>query len=115
MMDKYIFDAIEEYGRTVEIISPEMTTKTTKAFIQPLKYKNSSYITDKYTNIGKIDNSNFLYIGKNDVRLDLYSINTIVKTNEESYIVKRAQKVCVGDEIVYIWAILQLYTQEESE
>lgn len=109
MMDKYIINTIEDYGRSVEIISSGMVTKTTKAFIQPLRYNNSSYVGGKYVNLGKVDETNFLYIGKNDVRLDLYPLNTIIKTDEESYVVKRAQKVCIKDDIVYIWAILQLY------
>lgn len=115
MMDKYIINTIEDYGRSVEIISPEMVTKTTKAFIQPLRYKDSSYLGGKYINLGKTSGTSFLYIGKNDVRVDLYPLNTIVRTSEESYIVKRAQKVCIKDNIVYIWAILQLYVEEEYE
>ena len=115
MTDKYIINTIEDYGRSVEIMSPEIVTKNTKAFIQPLRYKDSSYIGGKYINIGKVDTTSFLYIGKKDVRLDLYPLNTIIKTNEESYVVKRAQKVCIKDDIVYIWAILKLYVEEESE
>ncbi|MDQ5983841.1 MAG: hypothetical protein RUMPE_00870 [Eubacteriales bacterium SKADARSKE-1] len=112
MMDKYIINTIEEYGRSVEIISPEMTKKITKAFIQPLRYKNNSYVGGKYIDLGKVDETNFLYIGKNDIRLDLYPLNTIIKTDEESYVVTRAQKVCIKEDIAYIWAILKLYVEE---
>lgn len=108
---KYI---LNKFGRNVKVIDPtdKIEVKKISAFIQPLRYKDKNYIGSRYLDAGIIDGSNFLYIGPSDLRLDLYPLNSIIETNEESYVVKRAQKVCFKDDIVYIWAILQLYVEE---
>lgn len=114
MIYESIGNMIDKFGRVVKVISPEKTTQIGKAFIQPFRHKDFSFTGGKCTDIGALDGSSFLYIGKNNIRLDLYPFNTVVETSEESYVVKRAQKVCLGDDIIYIWAIVQLYKEEDE-
>lgn len=113
-----IYDCVKsilnKFGRNVNVIdqTENIQSKTTKAFIQPLRYRDKNYIGAKYMDVGVVDGTNYLYIGSSNLRLDLYPSNTQIKTDEESYVVKRAQKVCFKDDIVYIWAILQLCVEE---
>ena len=114
MVDNYITRAIESFGRAVKVVSSDATEETTKAFIQPFRHKDYSYYGGKCIDIGFNTGANYLYIGSKDVRIDKYPFNTVIKTNDESYTIKRAQKVCLKDEVLYIWAVLQKCEEEEE-
>ena len=114
MTSKYVDMMIEKYGEEVSINCSDMAEKSTKAFIQPLRKKGNSYYGDDGFDLGIIDESNYLYIGKKDVRLDLYPFDTILQTNEDKYILKKAHKVCIGSEIIYIWGIVQKHNGEDD-
>lgn len=105
-------ECIRKCGERVEVMV-NGTAVETFASIQPIKYKNRSYFSEKYLKLGNTDETNYVYMGEPIVRLDLLPFDTIVRSSGESYVVKRAQKVCVGRQIIYIWGILQRYIEEE--
>lgn len=107
MLSECVTYAINRFGCAVKITNSDGTEENFKAFIQPLRHKDHSFYGGKCAETGFTVGANFLYIGPKNVRIDQYPFNTILKTNEESYIVKRAQKVCFKNKILYIWAILQ--------
>ncbi len=105
---------IEHFGRSVTVILPGKEPKNAKAFIQPFRRKDS-VVGWKGSELGLSDKAFFQYIGQKDIRLDLYPFNTVVKASEEKYIVKSAHKVCIGDDIAYIWALIQLCNGEDDK
>lgn len=114
MTSEYVDMMIEKYGEEVSVSCNDMTEQSTKAFIQPLRKKGNSYYGDEGYDLGIIDESNYLYIGKKDIRLDLYPFDTVLETNEDKYILKKAHKVCIGQDIIYIWGIVQKYSGEDD-
>lgn len=82
------------------------------AFIQPLRYKNKLYMSGDVTPIGVNRNNVYLYIGPaghNLTRLDkTYRIHD---SDNNSYLIDRAEKIKVKNNIVYIWAVVRQTTE----
>lgn len=114
MTSEYVDIMIEKYGEEVSVSCSDMPTQRTKAFIQPMRKKGTSYYGDEGYDLGVIDDSHYLYIGKKDVRLDLYPFDTVLQANEDKYILKKAHKVCIGRDIIYIWGMIQKYSEEDD-
>lgn len=114
MTSEYVDMMIDKYGIEVSVSCNDMATQSTKAFIQPLRKKGNSYYGDEGYDLGVIDESHYLYIGKKDVRLDLYPFDTVLEANEDKYVLKKAHKVCIGQDIIYIWGIVQKYNGEDD-
>lgn len=113
MISDCVEASIKRYGQNVTIINAESNGQfSTKAFIQPLRYKDETYMGGKFKNIGQIKGSNYLYIGTRDIRLDKFPINTIIKSSEDQFVLKRAEKVYFNNKVFYIWAILQPLIKE---
>ena len=99
---------IKEYGETVKIQKYNETKKEiTKAFIQPLKHNDNKNICGNYMDIGFENDGLYLYIGDPRVRLDTYPFDSKIETGMDNYVLKNAEKICVGNEIIYIRAILK--------
>ncbi len=106
-MDIIAKDLIAKYGQTVSIIINESTpSETTSAFIQPVRCDDHQTLCGHYVDTEASNDENFLYIGKPNVRLDLYPTTTIVQTETDSYTLKKAETVTLSNQIVFIRAIL---------
>lgn len=103
---------LERYGNTVTVISGSDTVPA-RAVIQPLNYKNKLYPVEAYLPAGYFDNSHYLYFGAASYRLDEGSV--VVGTQGKRYQVKRAQKVYLGDEELYQWAVLQEFMEGNTD
>lgn len=107
---------LEHWGQKVQVVTADEAgnalVKEGKAFIQPLRYKNKMYLGGNYLPPGYADGGHYLYIGGPKQRIDLAPFDTVVRTAAESYAVKKAEKVCLKDEVLYVWAVLQRYTEE---
>lgn len=112
MVNDCLTNMFNKFGRALKIIAENKPTVTTKAFIQPLRYKDKSLLGEKSMDVGFFDDRNYLYIGGSDIRLDLYPFDTIIKTDAETFVVKRAQAVYLGERILYVWGIIQLYVED---
>lgn len=85
------------------------------AFIQPLRYKNKLYMTGDFTPIGINTQDVYLYMGpKNHDLTTLDASYRIFDSNNNSYMIERAEKVTFKNEIVYIWAIIRKTTEVEN-
>lgn len=113
MFSNCVTSLIEKFGRSVQIVSGENNDFYTKAFIQPLKYKDQSYMGGKSTEIGYLNEKNYLYIGDKNIRLDLLPFNTKIITSDETYVVKRAQANYLGENVLYVWAIIQIFVEND--
>lgn len=104
--------AIEKYGSSVRIINGDKAY-CTKAFVEPLRYKNKVYIGGEYHRLGFYKKDKYLYIGA--PKTSLAENSTVIEMHESKYIVKRCEKYYVKDIPVYVWAILQPYGEESED
>ncbi|HHW45537.1 MAG TPA: hypothetical protein GXX17_01330 [Clostridiales bacterium] len=109
---KYALDRIiEKYGVPVTTHGSGGRFET-HAFIQPLRYKNKMYIDLDMDRMGKVDEGCYLYIGKADVPLEFKSQQTEITSPLGNFVVARSEKVCIGTDALYIWAILNPLIRE---
>ena len=94
--------SIDKYGVDVKLIDGDAEVLT-KAFIEPLRYKNTLYIGGEYRNLKGTDRS--LYVGK--PTFDLKEGKTIVDESGIKYLVERAETYTVNGYKIYDWAILK--------
>ena len=110
---------IERYGRSVSLSMEDgWHSPQFRALIQPLRYKNKMYLEGVHTPIGIHDPGYYLYIGPaaHDVT-KLGSMGDEVWLNAsggERYQIDRAERVYLGEEALYIWAILRSVTEAEQ-
>jgi hypothetical protein len=88
--------------------------KQVTAIIQPMRYKNKMYLSMGRNHLGFNDNECFLYIGPPDFDFSETSERTVIEDGERSYNVSRADKISLGSETLYIWAVLTLRIKEGS-
>ncbi len=95
---------LRRYGNTV-VIRRKGRTETTNAFVQPLRRRHRLYINDKVVPAGYFDNAYKLYIGDREHRFT-YGDGSIIICRGEEYTVVTCEEFVVGDDEVYVWAIL---------
>ncbi len=95
---------LRRYGNTVTI-RRNGRTETAKAFVQPLRRRHRLYINDKVIPTGYFDNAYKLYIGDASHRFE-YGDRTVISCFGEEYTIVTGEEFVVGDEEVYVWAIL---------
>ena len=95
---------LRRYGNTV-MIRRNGRTEVTKAFVQPLRRRHRLYINDKVIPAGYFDNAYKLYIGDCAHRFS-YGDGTVITSLNEEYTVVTGEEFVVGDDEVYVWAIL---------
>lgn len=107
---------INKFGQKVTITVPEQDNRIieTKAFIQPLRQTSKLYQQNNYLDSGFVDMSNYLYIGPYDIRLDNFPGDIILESDLKKYIVQKVDTVSVEDEIIYIRAVLRIYTEGDT-
>lgn len=106
--------AIRKYGSTVKIEKHGETTYC-KAFIQPLRRRNRSYLSDKILPAGCFDSGYYLYIGDRRYTFERND-SSVITCNNKSYTVSVSENIIVGEEVVYVWAILlPCYKNQEDD
>ncbi len=101
------------YGNTVHISGADgWKSPAFKAFIQPLRYKNKLYQQGSFTPLGVNKNNVYLYIGP--ANHDLTKLDNTYKLHDNEnrkYIIDRAEKITLNDNILYIWAVIRKTTE----
>ena len=99
----YVIKSIQIYGEDITVINDDDTVLT-RAFIEPLRYRNKIYIGGGYRTLGVKHSEKYLYVGIPDITL--VENKTIVKRKNNEYLVKRVERYYVGEQIAYTWGIL---------
>lgn len=99
-------ETIKRYGCCV-CIEQNGKKLNTKAFVEPLRYKNKVYVGGKYHRLGFLNTEKYLYVGPADY--ELIQNTSVIQTHNCKYIVKRCETYYVKDCAVYVWAILLPY------
>lgn len=100
---------ILRYGSQVTIISGEERVQT-RAFVEPLRYRNKIYIGGEYHQLGFLRREKYLYVGKSIHKL--IENESVIEMKGDKYIVKRCETFYVKDTPVYEWAILVPFGEE---
>lgn len=104
---------LNKYGNSVFISGADgWKSPLFSAFIQPLRYKNKLYMTGDITPLGINRNSVYLYIGP--ARHDLTKLDKSYRIHDSennTYIIDRAEKVIVKNNTLYIWAVIRQTTE----
>ena len=98
-----VIKSIQTYGEDVAVINNDDTVST-RAFIEPLRYRNKIYIGGGYRTLGMKHSEKYLYIGIPDITL--VENKTIIERKGEKYLVKRVERYYVKEQVAYTWAIL---------
>lgn len=100
---------IKRYGCSISISNGDDKVNT-KAFIEPLRYKNRIYVGGQYHHLGVNRSEKYLYIGLPEYLLNENS--SVIEMQSDKYIVKRCERYYVKDTAIYVWAILVPYGEE---
>lgn len=104
---------LNNFGNSVYITGADgWSSPIFNAFIQPLRYKNKLYVSGDITPIGINRNHVYLYIGPASHDLTkLDKTYRIHDSDNNSYLIDRAEKIKVKNNIVYIWAVIRQTTE----
>lgn len=105
---------LRRYGCPIEV-RWEGQQRFLRAFIQPLRYQNRLTVEESYLPDGYFDGAHCLYIGPAEARIDQLPFDAAVYHGGERYLIKRARLVSLGDEALYLWAVLQLWEEAADE
>lgn len=81
-------------------------------FIRPLRYKNKMYLYGVNTKIGYNSEGYYLYLGPPSPDLTAAEGMRLLCAGER-YSIDRAEKVLLGDEVFYIWAVIRRIVDSE--
>ncbi len=110
---KSVRELIENYGSTVEI-KRENETVSSKAFIQPLRYRSSVYKDQTISMGGFSDGRYYLYLGQAENEFSRAD-NAIISCNGKKYTVHTSESFELFDESLYVWAVLLPYKQQRQD
>lgn len=74
------------------------------AMIQPLRYKNKLYVELQPSEVGRIDDGCFLYLGPADIT---FGADDKLEFADKKFIVERFENVYLFGKSIYNWAILR--------
>ena len=103
---------IGRFGSQVSI-TQRGTFVNTRAFLEPLRYRNKIYIGGEYHPLGFLRREKYLYVGKSSHRL--IENESVIEAQGSKYIVKRCETYYVKDTPIYEWAILVPYGDERED
>ena len=110
---KSVKSLIDRYGSQVTIKRADKTVST-KAFIQPLRYK-SRVISDKAIRIGGYrDSRYYLYIGQAGNEFSRHD-NAIITSGGKQYVVHSSETFELYSKTLYVWAVLTPYKSERQD
>ena len=94
---------MKEAGQQVEIVSGGVSNFV-YAFLQPLRYKNKMYIELQPSEVGRVDDGCYLYLGPADVE---FLADDIMHANGRRFVVQRVEKVYLFSKPLYSWATVR--------
>ena len=77
---------------------------TSHAMIQPLRYKNKLYVELQPSEVGRIDDGCFLYLGPADIT---FKADDKLEFADKKFVVERFENVYLFGKTIYNWAILR--------
>lgn len=111
-----IENELGRYGQTVSLHLPDgWSSGDFGAMIRPLRYKNKMYLDGVNTQIGFNAQGHYLYIGPSTHDITLLADGAWILSHGIKYRIDRAEKVRLGDSVLFIWAIIRTIVEAETE
>lgn len=105
---KQVDELINTVGRSVYIKEGMWQSKTYRAVIQPLRYKNKMYLNGEVNDLGHYSEGFYLYIGPASVKLSSLGISASLYTSDSKrYKIERWENIFYKEEPLYTWAVLK--------
>ena len=101
-MTELIESVLQGYGSLVTVQDGE-TSRTFRAMIQPVTEKGWQNTRKLIDSLGRIPKERYVFIGPAGAAL---REGQIVLARQERYVVRRAEKMQLGGETLYVWALL---------
>ena len=101
---------LEKYGQRVAVVRGGEET-VCRAFLQPALERREDWYQHLPTPLGVARRDQWLYLGPPETALDGME-DGYVAWNSTQFEVWAAQKVCIGEEPVYWWALLAVRDPE---
>ena len=105
---KRVEKMFSRYGRELSI---ETKTEVTafEAFLQPLRYKNKMYLSSVHGELGFNTLTKYLLLCPGSIDLEsVDGINVRLCLKDRDFSVDHCERVCLGEETLYYWAIIHL-------
>lgn len=110
---KSIENLIDRYGSKISI-ECDSEVKHTKAFIQPLRYRDRATKIPQINIGGLIDGRFYLYIGKGNCEFSRAK-NTIITSSGRKYVVHTSELFELHNKALYVWAVLAPYKEQRRD
>ncbi|MDR0913926.1 MAG: hypothetical protein LBM65_01995 [Oscillospiraceae bacterium] len=111
-MKEVIHAQLRRVGDDVVLHRGEHKTHT-KAFVQPLRYRNSTYLSGESISPGYYDDHHYLYIGLPEDDFAQDTKNLIIEHCSGKYVVNKTESYTHKNKVMYVWAILSPYVEAE--
>lgn len=106
---------MRRYGRKATLHLPDGWYSTRfYCFLQPLRYKNKMYLEGVDTEIGFAGKEYYLYLGPAEHDLQKLGAGVTVRIEKDAFTVSRSEKIYLGEDALYIWAVLIRVVQEDE-
>ena len=92
---------IRHYGGTVCAVLGA-STRSFRAFLPPVTARSWQNMERVFGPLGEIPRGQYLYLGPADQEI---STAEYLRCGGVDYIVRRAEPICVGDEVLYVWGL----------
>ena len=97
-----------KYGRKLSI-EDDIEAIPFEAFLQPLRYKNKMYLSASHGELGFDTLTKFLLLCPGHINLEsVDGISVRLCLGGKDFSVDHCEKVCLGDDVIYNWAIVHL-------
>lgn len=97
---------LEQYGQSVTLYPQGQEEGTVcRAFLQPVQEQNQNFFQQLPTPLGLVRQDRWICLGGPEMALDQLG-DGYLEWNGETFTVRSAQPVYLGDELVYWWGLL---------
>ena len=102
-IEKRVKALLEHCGSPFTVFTNGVTLSS-HAMIQPLRYKSKLYVELQPSEVGRIDDGCFLYLGPADV---IFKADDRITFQKKRYVVERFEPVYLFAKPIYNWAVLR--------
>ena len=102
-IDKKVKALLEHCGSPFNVVSDGQTLSSF-AVIQPLRYKSKLYVELQPSEVGRIDDGCFLYLGPADI---IFKADDRLEFGSKKFVVERFEPVYLFGTPIYNWAVIR--------
>ncbi len=102
-IDKKVKAMLEHCGSPFSVVT-DGKVLSSHAMIQPLRYKSKLYVELQPSEVGRIDDGCFLYIGPYDI---VFNADDRLEFGNKKFVVQRFEHVYLFGSPIYNWAVIR--------